>query len=88
MVREFDMVGGYNLESVCSVYDYPLEALLHVLNVNDVVEQELTSVARGGVGIGFGIYHSGGPESSFCIRVPIGVFTSEMSANFVVFNQI
>jgi hypothetical protein len=44
MVREFDVVGYYDLEPVRSVYDYPLEALLHVPNVNDVVERELTSV--------------------------------------------
>jgi hypothetical protein len=44
MVREFDMVGVYDLDSVRSVYDYPLEALLHVPNVNDMMERELTSV--------------------------------------------
>jgi hypothetical protein len=44
MVREFDMVGDYDFEPVCSVYDYPIEALLHVPNVNDVVERALTSV--------------------------------------------
>jgi hypothetical protein len=46
MVREFDMVEDYDLEPVRSVYDYPLEALLHVPmpNFNEVVEQELTSV--------------------------------------------
>jgi hypothetical protein len=44
MVREFHMVGDYDLEPVRSVYDYPLETLLHVPNVNDVVERELTSV--------------------------------------------
>jgi hypothetical protein len=32
------------------------------------------------VGAGFGIYH---PESSFRLREPSGVFTSEMSAIFV-----
>jgi hypothetical protein len=46
MVREFDTIGDYDLEPVRSVYDLPLEALLHVPNVNDVVEQELTSVGR------------------------------------------
>jgi hypothetical protein len=46
IVREFDMVGDYDLEPVRSVYDYLFEALLHVPNVNDVMEQELTSVAR------------------------------------------
>jgi hypothetical protein len=45
-VREFDMDGDYNSEPVRLVYDYPLEALLHVPNVNDVVERELTSVGR------------------------------------------
>jgi hypothetical protein len=29
--------------AVRAIYDYPLEALLHVTNVNDVVERELTS---------------------------------------------
>jgi hypothetical protein len=97
MVREFDMVGDYDLEPVRSVYVYPLEALLYVPNVNDVVEQELTSVGRdfyqmvvlqlmasatpgldsssifftdgskGGASTGFGVYHSGGHESSFCL---------------------
>jgi hypothetical protein len=38
MVREFDMVGYYDLEPVRSVYDYPLEAF--------VVERELTTVGR------------------------------------------
>jgi hypothetical protein len=37
MVREFGMVEDYDLEPVHSVYDYPLEVLLHVPNVNDVV---------------------------------------------------
>jgi hypothetical protein len=46
MVREFVMVGDYDLESVRSVYDYPFEALLNVPNVNNVVEQELTSVGE------------------------------------------
>jgi hypothetical protein len=46
MVREFDMVGDYDLEPVRSVNDYPLEAFLHVPNVNDVVVRELTSVGR------------------------------------------
>jgi hypothetical protein len=36
------MVGDYDLE-LLSVNDYPLEALLHVPNVNDVVERELSS---------------------------------------------
>jgi hypothetical protein len=40
------MVGDYDLEPVRSVYDNPLEALLHVPNVNEVLEQELTSVGR------------------------------------------
>jgi hypothetical protein len=38
MVREFDMVGHCDLEPVRSVYDYPLEALLDVQHVNDLVE--------------------------------------------------
>jgi hypothetical protein len=47
MVQEFVMVGDYDLEPVRSVYNYPLEALLHdVPNVNDVVERKLTSVER------------------------------------------
>jgi hypothetical protein len=40
------MVEDYDLEPICSVYDYPFEALLHVPNVNDVVERELNSVGR------------------------------------------
>jgi hypothetical protein len=40
------MIGDYDLEPVRSVYDYPLEVLLHVPNGNDVVDQELTSVGR------------------------------------------
>jgi hypothetical protein len=46
MVREFVMVGDYDLEPVRSVYYYPFEALLNVPNVNNVVEQELTSVGE------------------------------------------
>jgi hypothetical protein len=46
MVREFDMVEEHDLKRVHSDYEFPLEALLHVLNVNDVVERELTSVGR------------------------------------------
>jgi hypothetical protein len=46
MVREFNMVGNYDLKPVRSVYDYLLEALLHVPNVNNVLERELTSVGR------------------------------------------
>jgi hypothetical protein len=98
MVREFDMVGYYDLEPVHSVYDYLLEALLHVPNVNGVVERELTTFGRdfyqmmvprlmasetseidaslkffthgskSGVGTGFGVHHSDGPESSFRLR--------------------
>jgi hypothetical protein len=37
---------------------------------------------------GFGVYHSGGPESSIRLREPSGVFTSEMSAIFVTLIQI
>jgi hypothetical protein len=112
MVREFDMVGEYVLKPIRSVYDYLLDPLLHVPNVNDVVKRELTSVGRdfyqmvvprlvafktsefdsssifftdgskGGAGTGFGVYHSGGPESSFRLREPSGVFTSLMPAIF------
>jgi hypothetical protein len=113
MVREFDKVGNYDLEPVRSVYDYPLEALPHVLNVNDVVEQELTSVGKNFYKLvasatsgfdpssmffydgskveadaGFGVYHVGGPESSFRLRKPSGLFTSEMSVIFVALIQI
>jgi hypothetical protein len=45
-VREFEIVGDYDSEPICTVYNYPLKALLHVPNINDVVEQELTSVGR------------------------------------------
>jgi hypothetical protein len=40
------------------------------------------------VGAGFGVYHSGGPESSFCLREPSGVFTSEMLVIHVALIQI
>jgi hypothetical protein len=40
------IVENYDLEPVRSVYDYQLEALLQVPNVNNVVEQELTSVKK------------------------------------------
>jgi hypothetical protein len=40
------MIGDYDLDPVRLVYDYPLEALLHVSNVNDMVDQKLTSVGR------------------------------------------
>jgi hypothetical protein len=46
MVREFDMFGDCDSEPVLSVFDFPLEALLHVPNFNNVVEQELISVGR------------------------------------------
>jgi hypothetical protein len=42
LVRKFGMVENYDLEPVHSVYDYSL-ALFKVTNVNDAVEQELTS---------------------------------------------
>jgi hypothetical protein len=45
-LNSIKMVRDYDLKPVRSVYDYPLEALLHVLNVNDVVGLELTSVGR------------------------------------------
>jgi ribonuclease HI len=47
-----------------------------------------TDGSKGGASAGFGVYHSGGPESSFCLREPSGVFTSEMSAIFVALIQI
>jgi hypothetical protein len=44
---EFGMVDGNDFEpSVRPIYDYPLEELLHVPNVNDVVGQELNSVEK------------------------------------------
>jgi hypothetical protein len=42
-----------------------------------------TDGSRGGAGTGFGVNHSGGPEPSFCLRKPSGVFISEMLAIFV-----
>jgi hypothetical protein len=39
-------VEGYNLEPVRSVYEYPIGALLHVPEVNDEVERELSSISR------------------------------------------
>jgi hypothetical protein len=39
-------VEGYNLESVRSVYEYPLGAILHVPEVNDEVERELSSISK------------------------------------------
>jgi hypothetical protein len=74
-----------------------------VPDVNDVLDQELTSVGKdfyqvvprlvalifftdglkGGAGTGFGVYHSGGLESSFRPWKPNGVFTWEMSPIFV-----
>jgi hypothetical protein len=40
------------------------------------------------VGTSFGVYRTGGLESSFSFRVPRGVFTSEMSVIFVALIQI
>jgi hypothetical protein len=85
--------------------------MLHAPNVNDVVEQELTSVGRDFYQMvvprlfesvrsgfdsssifytddGFGVYHSGGSESSFRLREPSGVFNLEMSAIIVDLIQI
>jgi hypothetical protein len=42
-----------------------------------------TDGSKGGAGAVFGVYHSGGPESSFCLRETSGVFTSDMSAMFI-----
>jgi hypothetical protein len=39
-------VKGYNLDSVRSVYEYPLGALLPVPEVNVEVERELSSISR------------------------------------------
>jgi hypothetical protein len=47
-----------------------------------------TDGSKGRAGNGFGVYHSGGPESRFCLREPSGVFTSEKSAIFVALIQI
>jgi hypothetical protein len=47
-----------------------------------------TEGSKGGVGTGLGVNHSGGPEFSFRLREPNGVFTSEMSAIFVALIQI
>jgi hypothetical protein len=46
IVREFNVVEGYNLEPVRSVYEFPLGALLHVPVVSDEVERELSSISR------------------------------------------
>jgi hypothetical protein len=51
MGRKFDMVGDYDLEPVRSVYDYPLEALLHVPNVNDFTKWGASVGGIGDVGI-------------------------------------
>jgi hypothetical protein len=79
-----------------------------VPDVNDVLDQELTSVGKdfyqvvprlvalifytdglkGGAGTGFGVYHSGGLESSFHPWKPNGVFTWEMSPIFVALIRI
>jgi hypothetical protein len=45
-------------------------------------------MVQGGASAGFVIYHAFGPESSFRLREPSGVFTSEMSAIFVALIQI
>jgi hypothetical protein len=37
---------GYNLETVHSVYEYPLGALLHVFEINAEVKRELSSISR------------------------------------------
>jgi hypothetical protein len=47
-----------------------------------------TDGSKGETGTGFGVNHSGGPESSFHLREPGGVFTSEMSNIFVAVIQI
>jgi hypothetical protein len=52
MVWHFDMVGDYDLEPVRSIYDYPLEALLHVPNGTNFCWKGLLtngSVSVGGI---------------------------------------
>jgi hypothetical protein len=46
IVREFNVVEDYNLEPVRSVYEYPLEALLHMPEINDEAERELSSISK------------------------------------------
>jgi hypothetical protein len=46
IVREFNVVEGYNLEPVCSVNEYPLGVLLHMPEINDGVERELSSISK------------------------------------------
>jgi hypothetical protein len=45
-------------------------------------------VRRARAGTGFGVYHSDGLESSFRLKKPSGVITSEMSEIFVALIQI
>jgi hypothetical protein len=47
-----------------------------------------TDGSKGRAGTGFRVYHTEGPESSFRIREPSGVFTLEMSEIFVALIQI
>jgi hypothetical protein len=47
-----------------------------------------TDGSKGGAGTSFDVYHSGGPESSFRLREPSVVFTSEMLAISVALIQI
>jgi hypothetical protein len=46
IVREFNVVEGYNLEPVRSVFEYLLWVLLHLPEVNDEVERELSSIIK------------------------------------------
>jgi hypothetical protein len=46
IVREFNVVEGYNLKPVRSVYEYLLGALLHMPEINDEVERELSSISK------------------------------------------
>jgi hypothetical protein len=46
IVRDFIVVENYNLKPVRSVYEYPLRALLHVHEINDEVERELSSISK------------------------------------------
>jgi hypothetical protein len=46
IVREFNVVGGYNLEPGRPVYEYPLRALLHGTEVNNEAENVLSSISK------------------------------------------
>jgi hypothetical protein len=83
---------GYNLETVRSVYEYPLGALFHVPEVNDEVERKLSSISRdyyqtvvphlvASVSSRFessAVFFTIGGEISFRLRELRGVFTSKL----------